>query len=54
MNKKYVSPYAEVKNFITEDVIASSGVNNKDKLTAMALKSFNVADSDAKWGDVVK
>ena len=49
MNKKYVSPRAEVKNFASEDVILTSGVNNNDKLTAMALKSFSNADANVSW-----
>ena len=53
MNKNYVSPKAEIKKFISEDVITTSGTGT-NKLTALATKTFNVADSDAKWGDAVK
>ena len=53
MNKKYVSPYAEVKNFVTEDVILTSGTGTNTRLTAINSKTFSVGDSNVSWKDIV-
>lgn len=48
MNKNYVSPHAEIKNFMCENVIAASGVNN-NPLKNKAMKEFSVSDADVSW-----
>lgn len=45
----YVSPRAEVKKFIAEDVITSSGVNDKKSLTAIAMKTYSNSDANVSW-----
>ena len=52
MNKNYVSPHAEVKSFMVEDVIAASGVTNS---TLTALEKVNFANSHANvsWKDKI-
>lgn len=49
MNKNYVSPSVEIKNFLTEDVIAASGVNNP--LTAHTSKTFSLSDANVSWNN---
>ena len=53
MNKIYTSPYAEIKSFITEDVIASSGVNNKESLVAIAMKTYSNSDANVSWNSKI-
>lgn len=51
MNKKYVSPKAEIKKFMAEDVITASGTNTK--LTAFASKTFSTSEANTSWNDRV-
>ena len=53
MNKNYVSPKAEVKCFVTENVIAASGTGTNTRLTAINSKTFSVGDSNVSWKDIV-
>ena len=53
MNKNYICPKAEVKNFASEDVIATSGTTANNPLTAVATKAFNVSDANVSWKDKV-
>ena len=49
---KYIKPNAEIKKFISEDIITTSGTTN-NPLTALATKTFSVSDANASWGDKV-
>ena len=50
--KTYISPKAEVKNFVSESVIATSGVNNSP-LTALEKVNFANAHANVSWKDKV-
>ena len=51
--KNYTCPKAEIKKFVCEDVITTSGTTT-NPLTALATKTFSNADANAKWSDQVK
>ena len=51
---KYTCPKAEIKKFISEDVITTSGTTVNNPLTKVASKTFNVADANVSWNDIVK
>lgn len=46
--KNYVKPKAQIKNFVSENVIAASGVG-ANPLTAIASKTFSVSDANVSW-----
>ena len=46
--KTYTCPKAEIKNFVSENVIAASGVA-QNPLTALATKTFSVSDANVSW-----
>ena len=51
--KTYIKPNAQIKNFISEDVITTSGVNNTNPLTAIATKTFSNSHANVSWNDKV-
>ena len=51
MNKIYEAPKAEINNFITEDVITTSGTNS---LTAAGAKTFSASDANTTWSAGLK
>ena len=52
MNKNYVSPCAQVTNFMSENVIATSGVTN-NTLTALEKVNFANSHANVSWNDKV-
>ena len=50
--KTYISPKAEVKNFVSEDVITTSGTT-VNPLTALATKTFSNSQANVSWNDKV-
>ena len=52
MNKNYVSPKAEVKCFMVEDVIAASGVTT-NPLIAKTSISFTNSQANVSWKDKI-
>ena len=50
--KKYENPNAEIKNFVSEDVIATSGTT-VNPLTALATKTFSNSQANVSWNDKV-
>ena len=48
---KYESPKAEIKRFISCDVITTSGTVSNNPLTALASKTFTVSESNVSWND---
>jgi len=50
---RYIKPNAEIKKFISEDIITTSGTTVNNPLTALATKTFSVSDANASWGDKV-
>lgn len=50
---KYESPKAEITNFMSEDVVTTSGTTANNPLTAVATKAFNVSDANVSWKDKV-
>ena len=51
--KRYENPNAQIKNFVSEDVITTSGTIVNNPLNKVASKTFNVADANASWKDKV-
>ena len=51
--KNYIKPNAEIKNFVSESVIAASGVST-NPLVAKASKTFSNADANVSWKSQVK
>ena len=50
MNKNYESPKAEIRNFISEDVVTTSGTGGTGSLTVItATKTFANRDANVKW-----
>ncbi len=49
MNKNYESPKAEIRNFISEDVVTTSGTGGTGSLIVTATKTFANRDSNVKW-----
>ena len=49
---RYIKPNAEIKKFISEDVITTSGTTN-NPLTALTSKAFTVSDANVSWKDKV-
>ena len=51
--KNYTCPKAEIKKFVCEDVITTSGTTT-NPLAALASKSFANSDANVSWKDIVK
>ena len=52
--KTYTSPKAEIKSFVSESVIAASGVNNTNPLLRVQSKAFSNSEANVSWRDIVK
>ena len=54
--KKYIVPNAEVKSFVSEDVITASGVTptpTPDPISLLKTKSFSNSEANVSWKDIV-
>jgi len=51
--KNYKKPNVQIKKFISEDVITTSGVASNNPLTALTSKAFSVSESNVSWNDKV-
>ena len=48
----YIKPNAQIKKFVSEDVITTSGTS-VNPLTALASKTYSNADANKSWNDKV-
>ena len=49
MNKNYESPKAEIRKFISEDVVTTSGAGGTGSLIVTRTKTFANRDANVKW-----
>ena len=50
---KYTCPKAEIKKFISEDVITTSGTTVNNPLKLASTKSFLNSDANVSWKDKI-
>ena len=51
--RKYENPKAEIKNFVSENIITASGVSNSP-LVAEKSKVFAVSEANVSWNSKVE
>ena len=55
--KNYTKPNAEIKNFISEDIVTTSGTTvnpTPNPLTVLASKGFSNSEANVSWKDIVR
>ena len=51
--RNYIKPNAEIKKFISEDVITTSGTQVNNPLKLASTKSFLNSDANVSWKDKI-